>query len=266
MHSSLKEFLGEAAGTFILVFLGCGAVAVSILFDWLPHIAAIAAVWGVAVVMAIYAVRPVCGAHFNPAVSIAMTIAGRFQKRKLLLYFIAQLFGAMAAALVLYAVLNDPIRGYEAAHHIFRGTPASVTTARMFGEFYAPYPALPAMLAEGTGTFLLTAGIFMATHEQPGKKNRSKWAPVAIGAVLTLLIVLFASITQAGFNPARDFGPRLVAYFAGWRGAAFPVPAGGFCWVYILAPFAGATLAALLYNYYLKRSPRAELKIRYENE
>lgn len=266
MRSSSKEFIGEAAGTFILVFLGCGAVAVSILFNGLPHIAAIAAVWGIAVIIAIYAVRSVCGAHFNPAVSIAMVIAGRFQKRKLVLYFIAQFFGAMAAALALYAILNGPIKDYEIMHHIFRGAQESVATARMFGEFYAPYPVLSAMLAEGAGTFLLVAGIFMATHEQPGKKNRSKLAPVFIGMVLALLICLFASVTQAGFNPARDLGPRLVACIAGWRAAAFPAPAGGFFWVYILAPVVGAALAAALYHYYFKRSPGTALKMKYESE
>jgi len=265
MHSSLKELLGEATGTFIIVFLGCGAVAVSILFNGLPHIAGIAAVWGAAVMIAIYTVRTVCGAHFNPAVSIAMTIAGRFQKRKLMGYFTAQFLGSMMAATILYAALSGPISDYEKAHHLLRGAPESVATARMFGEFYAPNPVLYAMLAECAGTFLLTAGIFMATHER-GKKNRAKQAPLYIGATLMLLICFFASVTQAGFNPARDLGPRLIAYMAGWRAAAFPGQAGGFFWVYILAPVMGAALAALLYHYYVKRTLNTTLKMQYESE
>ncbi|MBO9595279.1 MAG: aquaporin family protein [Niabella sp.] len=266
MRSLLNEFLGELAGTFTVVFLGCGAVAVSLLFNGLPHITAIAAVWGIAVVMAIYLFRSVCSAHFNPAVSVAMVIAGRFNKRKLWWYFIAQLSGAMVAAVMLYLLFRGSIIAYERAHAIVRGTPGSATLARMFGECYAPNPVLLAMLAECAGTFLLTAGIFMVTHEQPGKKNRFAYAPLSIGILLALLICVFASVTQAGFNPARDFGPRCIAFLCGWRTAAFPDEAGGFFWVYILAPFAGAAAAAMLYNYYRRRSADTGLKIKYENE
>lgn len=266
MRSLLHEFLGELAGTFIVVFLGCGAVGVALLFNGLPHITAIAAVWGIAVAIAIYSFRSVCGAHFNPAISVAMAIAGRFEKRKLLWYFMAQLTGAMLAAIALYLLLKGSITAYEGSHDIVRGTPGSVATARMFGEFYAPNPVLSAMLAEGAGTFLLTAGIFMATHQQPGKKSRLTYAPVLIGILLALLICVFASVTQAGFNPARDFGPRCIAFLCGWQSAAFPDPAGGFLGVYILAPFVGAAIAAVCYGYYRGRSAGAALKIKYENE
>ena len=266
MSGSFKEFLGEAAGTFILVFLGCGAVGVSILFNWLPNIVAIAAVWGAAVMIAICAVRSVCAAHFNPAVSVAMTVAGRLQRRKLLLYFLAQFTGAMSAALLLYVLLGASIRTYEATHQLIRGTPESLATARMFGEFYSPYPVWQAMVAEGLGTFLLTAVIFIVTHERTGKKNGLRYAILYIGIALTILICLFAFITQAGFNPARDFGPRLVAWFAGWNATAFPRESGGVFWVYILAPICGSVLAAALYNVYIKQQLRAGLKMTYKNE
>ncbi|MCD2425373.1 aquaporin family protein [Niabella pedocola] len=265
MRSLLNECLGELAGTFMVVFLGCGAVAVSLLFNGLPHITAIAAVWGIAVITAIYLFRSVCGAHFNPAVSIAMVIAGRFEKRKLVGYFMAQLAGAMVAAGMLYLLLKGSLTTYENTHDIVRGTPGSAASARMFGEFYAPNPVLLAMLAECAGTFLLTTGIFIITHAQPGKKSRLTYAPVAIGILLALLICVFASVTQAGFNPARDFGPRCIAFLCGWQAAAFPDQTGGFFWVYILAPFMGAAMAAVLYNYYRRWSLGTALKMKYEN-
>ncbi|ANH81784.1 hypothetical protein A8C56_13035 [Niabella ginsenosidivorans] len=256
MNSAFKEFSGEAAGTFILVFLGCGAVAVSILFNWLPNIIAIAAVWGCGVVIAIYAVRSVCSAHFNPAVSLAMSITGNFQKNKLAMYFGAQLAGSVMAGIVLHMVLGNAIQKYEAMRHITRGTYESVVTARMFGEFYAPHPVLSAMAAEAAGTFLLTAIILTVSRKQSDKDGGSKLAALYIGAGLAVLICLFASVTQAGFNPARDFGPRLVSFFTGWGKAAFPDNAGGFFWVYIFAPFCGSALAALLYNFLLKYSSK----------
>ncbi|MCF3112177.1 aquaporin family protein [Niabella sp. CC-SYL272] len=263
MWNLFKEFLGETVGTFIVVFLGCGAVAVSLLFHRLP-LTVIAAVWGMAVVIAVYSFRSVCSAHFNPAVSIAMVIVGRFQKHKLVLYFVAQVFGAILAAAVLYLALHDFISGYEKTHRILRGADSSVATARMFGEFYAPFSVLPAVAAEFAGTFLLTATIFVVT--QPGKKKIIKHAPVFIGSMLALLICVFAPITQAGLNPARDLGPRLVAWFAGWGAAAFPDTRGGFFWVYILAPFTGAAMAAVCWNYYRKRAAGTVLKMKYENK
>ncbi|MBZ4187332.1 MIP/aquaporin family protein [Niabella beijingensis] len=266
MKGSFNEFLGEAAGTFILVFLGCGAVGVSVLFNWPPNIVAIAVVWGAAVMIAIWTVRSVCAAHFNPAVSIAMAVTGKFHRRKLPLYFLAQFTGAAAAAFLLYSILGASIKTYETTHQLLRGAPESLATARMFGEFYRPYPVWQAMVAEGLGTFLLTAVIFIVTYERSGKKNGLRYAILYIGIALAILICLFAPVTQAGFNPARDFGPRLVAWFAGWGAAAFPDERGGFFWVYILAPLCGSVLAAVLYNFYIKQQLQARLKVTYETE
>ena len=76
-------------------------------------------------------------------------------------------------------------------------------------------------------------------------------APILIGLTLTLLITLFGALTQAGWNPARDFGPRLVAYFAGWDSIAIPGPNGAF-WIYILGPIIGAPIGGLIYQKILK--------------
>lgn len=119
----------------------------------------------------------------------------------------------------------------------------------MFGEFYSCNSISVAMLIEFSGTFLLMLIIlFVARRVECLNKNLALfWMSIWVGIGLSLLIIIFASFTQAGFNPARDFGPRLVAYFSGWDKNAFPDHAGGFFWVYILAPFAGSAIASAIY-------------------
>ena len=95
---SLSDFLGEFAGTCILVFFGCGSVAVTVLFSSHSGLLQVAAVWGVAVTLAIYSTRHMSCAHLNPAVSIAMVVAGRMTLRRLPVYVLGQFAGAFAAA------------------------------------------------------------------------------------------------------------------------------------------------------------------------
>ncbi|MBQ9712753.1 MAG: aquaporin, partial [Bacteroidales bacterium] len=158
-----KELFGEALGTFILTLFGTGSVAVAVLYGEYGSIFQIAIVWGVAVALAIYLTRHLCPAHLNPAVSCAMVAGGRMEGKKLLPYIVSQIAGAFVAGLVIYFLFNPSIVTYEAAKGIVRGTPESVDTARMFGEFY-PNPGDAsvstvsiwlAIAAEAFGTFLL---------------------------------------------------------------------------------------------------------------
>ena len=249
-----SELLGEFMGTFILTFLGTASVAVAVLFGEYGSIFQIGIVWGLAVTLAIYLTRHICPAHLNPAVSVAMVVARRMSARKLLLYILAQLLGAFAAGFMLYALFSPSIQAYEAAHDILRGSAASIDTARMFGEFY-PNPgdgmatvSLPlAMLAEGFGTFLLVLFIFAMTEDCNAGRPSSTLQPLFIGLTVSSIIFFVAPLTQAGLNPARDLGPRLVAYLMGWGSAALPDAVGGWFWVYILAPVLGGIVASLFF-------------------
>ena len=171
-------------------------------------------------------------------------------RRKLPGYWAAQFAGAATAGLTLYTLFAPSIAAYEAAHGIVRGSAASVRTAAIFGEFY-PNPgsgavvSLPlAMGVEALGTFLLVLMIFALTEKCNVGRPDDALAPVFIGLSVTSIICLLAPLTQAGLNPARDLGPRLVAWLAGWGSAAFPDQSGGFFWVYVLAPLAGGALAS----------------------
>lgn len=248
-----REFAGEALGTFILVLFGCGAVAAGVLFDAHRGLAQVALAWGVGVSLAIYATRHLSCAHLNPAVSLAMVIGGRMPLGKMPLYLAAQFFGATLAALTLYGLFSPSISAFEGAHGILRGTPESVRSAMLFGEYYpnpgfAAVVSLPlAMGAEALGTFLLVLMVLALTEDCNVGRPDGTIAPLAIGLTVTSVICLIAPLTQAGLNPARDLGPRLVAWLAGWGDAAFPDRVGGFLHVYVLSPLLGSALASIFF-------------------
>ncbi len=256
----MKDFLGELLGTFILTMFGCGSVAVAVLFGEYTSIFQIAIVWGLAVTLAIYVTRHLCPAHLNPAVSVSMVLGKRMPARKLPSYLLAQFIGALLAGIMVLVLFNPSIESYELAHGIERGTAASVDTARMFGEFY-PNPgdalvstvSMPlAIVAEAVGTFVLVLFIFCFTEDCNVGRPDSNIAPMFIGLTVSICITLIAPLTQAGFNPARDFGPRVVAWLAGWGDAAFPDSDGGFFWVYILGPIFGGAVATAFFVYVLE--------------
>lgn len=259
-----KEFLGEFIGTFMLVLFGCGSVAVSTLFDAHQGLFQIAIIWGLAVTLGIYATRNLCCAHFNPAVSIAMVASGRMRRSKLPTYLFGQFCGAFAAALILYALFHTAIAEFEAANGIVRGTFDSVTTAKMFGEYYIQPGGTQAVsiwvaiAAELFGTFMLVFGIFSLTESCNVGKPNDDAAPIFIGLTVSSCICLLAPLTQAGFNPARDFAPRLVALIFGWGKWAFPDNVGGAFWVYILAPVVGGLIAGLFFTKIVEPNMKAK--------
>lgn len=244
-----RDFLGEFIGTFIMVLFGCGSVAVSVLFGEYTGIVQIGLVWGVAVTLAIYATRHLSCAHFNPAVSIAMVVSKRMNKKKLWVYLTAQFLGAFIAALCVYALFSSSIANFESVNGIVRGSAESTAVAKMFGEYYVSPTTMPlAMSAECFGTFLLVFMIFNLTEGCNLGRPDNNMAPIFIGLSVSSIICLIGPLTQAGLNPARDFGPRMVAWLFGWGSAAFPDSSGGFFFVYILAPILGGLLAALLFT------------------
>lgn len=253
-----REFIGESLGTFLLALFGCGSVAVSVLFGAYQGIMQIALAWGLGVTLAIYLTRHLSCAHLNPAVTVAMVIGKRMAVRKLPVYLIAQFAGAFLAGLAVYVLFAPSISAYESAHQIIRGGAESVQTAKMFGEYYA-IPGSTAVVsmplaigAEAFGTFLLLLMIFALTEGCNVGRPDDALAPLFIGLTISSIICLIAPLTQAGLNPARDFGPRMIAWLTGWGSAAFPDQNGGFFLVYILGPIVGGILASLFFVYVLQ--------------
>jgi len=251
-----QDFMGEFIGTFLLVLFGCGSVAVTILFSAHVGLFQVAMIWGLGVTVAIYATRHLSCAHLNPAVSIAMVIGRRMSLSKLPVYLIAQFVGAFAAAALLYLLFADSITQYESINNIVRGTPASVKTAMMFGEFY-PNPGaglaavvtpFTAFLAEAVGTFVLVTLIFSLTEGCNLGRPDDALAPFFIGLTVTIIISILAPLTQAGLNPARDLSPRIFSMLAGWGKAALPDQSLGFLTIYCLGPIVGGSLASLAFT------------------
>lgn len=275
MPPLFRILLAEALGTFLLVLFGCGVVHAAVLTGAQSGLWQVAIVWGLAVMFAIYVCGGISGAHINPAITLALATWGRFAWSGVPGYVVAQLAGAMLAAASLFYIYGPNLAAKEYDKGVTRGQTGSIVTAMCYGEYYPSPGGLAAaegpwsdaawadeqrlvtfplaFVAEILGTAVLALVVFALTDSRNPSAPPSYLAPVFIGLTVAALISIIAPLTQACFNPARDFGPRLFACLAGWGTAAIPGPNGhGFFTVYILAPILGAILGGGLYEYLLK--------------
>jgi len=275
LPSLFARCAAEVLGTFLLVFFGCGAVHVAVLTGDLSGLGQVAMVWAIAIMLAIYCVGGISGAHINPAITLAFAVLGKFSWRDVPGYIASQVVGAFLAAAVLYGLFHPLLAEKERDKSITRGKAGSEITAMCYGEYFpnpgkhgngagsydatehdkhnATLSELAAFLAEFLGTAILALMVFALTEERNAATPQARLAPVFIGITVAVLICVLAPLTQACFNPARDFGPRLFAYFAGWGEVAIPGPRGlGFLTVYIAAPSLGAIFGGGTYCYLLR--------------
>ena len=273
--SLLHAALAEVLGTFILILFGCGAVHAAVLTNAQSGLWQVAIVWGVAIMLAAYVCGGISGAHINPAITVALAVWGRFEWPRVPAYILAQLCGAMLASAALFLMYGPLLEEKEKEKQVRRGDMGSIVTAMCYGEYYpapsglaaddkpfegedwtkvsASVPHSAAFFAEVLGTAVLALVVFAVTDPRNSSGPPSALAPVFIGLCVAVLISIIAPLTQACFNPARDFGPRLFAYLAGWGEAAIPGPNGiGFFTVYILAPIIGAVAGGALYERLLR--------------
>ena len=266
-----RAVVAEFLGTFILIFFGCGAVHAAVITGAQSGLWQVAIVWGIAIMLAIYAVGSISGAHINPAMTIASMVWRGFPKSRVLPYIFAQIAGAMVAAACLFILFEPHIAAKEADKGVTRGKPGSEMTAMCYGEYYpapgslgdgdGPYSptdhaALKAKMSQGRafvaevlGTMILAFVVFAVTDTRNAGAPLSGNAPIFIGLTVSVLISVLAPLTQACFNPARDFGPRLFACIAGWGSIALPGFRDlGWLTVYIIAPIVGAVLGGGLYD------------------
>jgi len=254
-HPLLPALAAEYLGTFILVFFGVGAVNAAVATGAQQGLWQVAVVWAVGVSLGIYTAAALSGAHLNPAVTIASAVYEGFSWWRVVPYATAQTAGAASASLVLYGLFSEAIVEFERRHGLLRGGPGSELSAMMFGEYF-PNPAIfgtaeeawrivtpaTAFMAELVGTAMLAFLIGAVTRDRNPVRPSSGAAPLLIGLGVAAIISVIAPLTQAGLNPARDFGPRLVAYAMGWGEIAIPGPRGGWLGVYVVAPILGALI------------------------
>lgn len=274
MKPGFHWFLSELLGTFLLVFFGCGAVATAVAMAAPVGLFQVAIVWGLGLALAITLTGPHSGAHLNPAITVAFAVWTDFPKQRMAGYFAAQFAGAFLAAAVLYLMFGPAIEVFENANGITRGAPGSEASAMIFGEFF-PNPGgqswsdtsaaavgpVQALIAEFLGTALLALGIFGLTA-RGNPFSAGKFTPLAIGLMLTALICVFAPVSMAGFNPARDLAPRVFSMLAGWKSYVFTANGSGWFTVYIVAPVLGAVAGGWLGRQLFSRTdPEAEIAV-----
>jgi glycerol uptake facilitator protein len=263
------ELLAEFFGTMILIAFGDGVVAVAVVGltesgrtppnlggNWLL----ITWGWAFAVALAIYVTGGVNGAHMNPAVSFAMAVKGDLPWRKFLPYSISQIIGAFAGAAVVYWNYYRAIQAFDLQHHI--ASFASAGGASTFGIFAtspAPYFShlWGPLLDEILGTLFLLLFILGITDlKNLGVKGNI--GPFIIGIAVAAIGMSFGVDSGYAINPARDFGPRLFAWIAGYGTHAFPGPLG-YWWVPIVGPIIGGGLAVYLYRFFIEKTLIARL-------
>jgi glycerol uptake facilitator protein len=248
--SLLAELTAEFLGTFVLMMLGIGVVAMVVLFPSqtpgeLVHggFTNITLGWGLGVTMGIYVAGKISGAHLNPAVTLALAVFRGFPWKKVLPYSIAQVAGAFVAAALVY-------KNYLPAFH--QVDPQLEKTAGVFTTF----PAFPSLLQAGfldqvIGTGLLLLFIFAITDEfnmPPG----SNMAPLMIGLVVVAIGMSFGGMHGYAINPARDFGPRLFTVVAGFRNNGI-TDGIRVWWVPVVAPLIGGVIGAGVYDFGIRR-------------
>lgn len=209
----LQKVIAEMLGTYFLIFAGDCAVTVNLAENKVVTLPGVAIVWGLAVMVMVYAVGHISGAHFNPAVTIAFATCKRFPWKEVPVYISAQVVGATLASGTLRLIFNGK-------QDRFPGTLPSGTD-------------LQSLVLEFVITFYL---MFVISGVATDNRAIGELAGLAVGATVLVNVMIAGPISGASMNPARSLGPAIVA--SKYKGI----------WIYMLAPISGAIAGAWVYN------------------
>jgi aquaporin Z len=225
------KLLAEFIGTFWLVLGGCGSAVLAARFPEVGiGLTGVSLAFGLTVLTGVYALGPISGGHFNPAVSVGLWAGGRFPAKQLGPYIGAQVAGAIVAAAVLYLIASGQ-PGFDVQAGF---------AANGYGE-HSPggYSMASALVSELVMTFMFVVIILGATHT----RAPVGFAGLAIGLALTLIHLVSIPVTNTSVNPARSTGQAL--FVGGWALQQL--------WLFWLAPLLGGALAGVLYRTVLQR-------------
>lgn len=247
-HPSLfGECIAEFIGTGLLIFFGAGCVAALVLTGANFGQWEISIIWGLGVALAIYCTAGVSGAHINPAVTIALAMFHNFDKKKVLPYIGSQILGAFSAAALIYALYSNLFVDYEITNNMLRSSQEALSTAGIFSTYpHASITFFGALAVEFVITAVLMFTILALGDESNGAP-RGPMNPLLIGILIAVIGGSLGPLTGFAMNPARDFGPKLFAYFAGWDYALSGAKDIPYFIVPILGPIAGACFGGWLY-------------------
>lgn len=222
-----RKLFAEFLGTFWLVLGGCGSAVLSLAFpEFGIGILGVATAFGLAQVTSLYAFGDISGGHFNPAVSVGLAVAGRFPRKEVLGYIVAQVLGGILASTVIYWIAS--------------GRPGFLVEAGFAANGYgALSPAGYSLSAALISEIIMTAVFVMVILNVTKPDAPPSVKPIAIGLTLWLIHLITIPVTNTSVNPARSTGPAL---FEG--GAAL-----GQLWLFWIAPLIGAVLGAAVYQF-----------------
>jgi glycerol uptake facilitator protein len=277
------ELLSEFLGTFVLIAFGDGVVAMAVaalpgsgrtagptvIFqaagDWLL----ITWGWAMAVAFGVWVAGGVSGAHLNPAVTLAFAVRRKFAWAKVLPYMTAQVAGAFVGAALVFLVYHNAIDAFNLAAKTPRSGGHALATYSIFATFPSSYfhgGVAGPLIDQIAGTAFLL--IFVAAViDVRNSAVQSNLAPLAIGLAVAAIGMSYGANAGYAINPARDFGPRLLAYFAGWGKVALPgsYSAPGFAfsdyfWIPIIGPLIGGVAGLIIYDLFIGDVLHARLK------
>jgi MIP family channel proteins len=250
--------VGEFLGTALLILLGDGVVAGSVLLKRSADTMVITTGWGLAVALAVYLSGRLSGGHVNPAVTLALASRGAFPPSRVFPYWCAQLAGAFAGALLVYMDYAEAFLAFERDGHWIRGAMAEgklLGPAAGGAGIFATYPAFDTTWRNFFSEFLGTAVLLVGVRALTDRRNAAPGGyvePLALGGLVWAIGLSLGGLTGYAINPARDFGPRLASALLGWGPAVFQSH-GGYFWIPIVAPLAGGLAGIFLYDLAIHR-------------
>jgi glycerol uptake facilitator protein len=278
------ELLSEFLGIFVIIAFGDGVVAMAVaalpgsgrtagptvIFeaagDWLL----ITWGWAMAVAFGVWIAGGVSGAHLNPAVTLAFAVRRKFSWSKVAPYWAAQVLGAFVGAALVFLVYHNAIDAFNAA----AGTPRSHGNALATYSIFATFPAkyfhggvIGPLIDQIVGTAFLLMFV-VALVDVRNAAVQANLAPLAIGLAVAAIGMSYGANAGYAINPARDFGPRLFAYFAGWGKVALPgsynfgggIAFSDYFWIPIVGPLIGGVVGVVIYDLFVGDVLHARLK------
>ncbi|CAK7326729.1 unnamed protein product [Dovyalis caffra] len=209
----IQKLIAEVLGTFFVIFTGCGAVVVNKMYDGTVTFPGICVVWGLIVMVMVYSVGHISGAHFNPAVTVTFALFRHFPYKQVPLYIVAQFLGSLLASGVLYVTF-------------------SVKDDAFFGTIPVG-PPIRSFVAEIIISFLL---MFVISGVATDTRAIGELAGIAVGMTIMLNVFVAGPVSGASMNPTRSLGPAIV------------MRKFNSIWVYIVGPPIGTILGAFCYN------------------
>ncbi|MET0330693.1 MAG: MIP/aquaporin family protein [Dyella sp.] len=245
----LGELISEVVATFIVIAFGDSVACMYVLYDPSPYLNAYWGVcisWGLGVTIAIYVTGSVSGTHANPAVTLALALHRGFPWKKVIPYWLAQVIGAFLGAAVVYLLFGPVIDHFNQTHQLTREAGGAA------GVFFT-HPGLAitpmhALVDQIVLTAFLLFGIFAITEQYNEAAPTANSGALMIGLLVALIGASMGYLEAWAINPARDFGPRLFAYFAGWGASAFPSP-DNYWWIPIVGPLIGGVIGGGAYQW-----------------